>query len=751
MTPLAYCSSRFRAVRRLTREVKVGEVGVGGNNPLRLQSMTTANTLDVEATARQTIELAEAGCEIVRITAPNVRAAEALGPIAKKVRAAGITAPLVADVHFLPQAAMEAAKHVEKVRVNPGNYADRKKFATREYSDSEYDAELERLHEAFSPLVLRCRELGRSMRVGTNHGSLSDRILNRYGDTPRGMAESALEFVRIAESHGYRDVILSMKASNPKVMVEAYRLVVALMNEEGMDHPLHLGVTEAGDGEDARIKSAVGIGTLLLDGLGDTIRVSLTEDPVHEIPVARDLAARAEGLWAAASEEADDAEPHDAEIPHEGIDPYAYARRECLELNLGHACKLGPKEPPRVIVPAGKPLAACPEIVSDLARIQTTNKDAPVEGLLLRLEDDAELPHLATLRQTLAGALPFLVIEDLRGTATPLPTNALAPNSSSSSSSSLALDKNEVGETAGQAGPRSEERGHVTPPTTSTPTPLQSPPLSASPALLVLRAFSAEAENVAEALPAFLAQTTEAGHRPALALNPEDVNAGLLDPFAATSPPGPHSKECSYVKASAPVVTLRALASFSHPTAGYRALAAALRDRKLPLPLWIRSTDETRLQPKEDLFSARLLDASILTGSLLCDGLGDLLSVENAPDPERARALAYNLLQGARARISKTEFVACPSCGRTLFDLQTTTQRVKESTDHLKGVTIAVMGCIVNGPGEMADADFGYVGAAPGKIDLYVGKDRVKSAIPEAEAVDRLVQLIQEEGKWIQP
>ena len=688
----AYCASRFRSVRRLTREVKVGEVGVGGANPLRLQSMTTANTLDVEATARQTIELAEAGCEIVRITAPNVRAAEALGLIAKQVREAGFGVPLVADVHFLPQAAMEAAKHVEKVRVNPGNYADRKKFAAREYSDSEYEAELERLHEAFSPLVLRCRELGRSMRVGTNHGSLSDRILNRYGDTPRGMAESALEFVRIAEFHGYRDVILSMKASNPKVMVEAYRLVVALMNEEGMHYPLHLGVTEAGDGEDARIKSAAGIGALLLDGLGDTIRVSLTEDPVHEIPVARDLAARAETLWASASEEADFPEP-----PHEGIDPYSYHRRECLELNLGPACKLGPKEPPRVIVPAGRPLASCAEIVSEFARIQTANKDAPVEGLLVQLEDDAEFPHLATLRQTLAGALPFLVIEDLRKTSAAPPT------------------------------------------------------ADASPALLVLRSFSADDENAAEALPAFLAQTAEAGHHPALALNPEDVNAGLLDAFATTSPASPHSNECGYVEGFAPVVTLRSPAPFPHPTASYRALAAALRQRELPLPLWIRSNEAASLQPREDLFSTRLLDASILAGSLLCDGLGDLLSVENAPDPDRARALAYNLLQGARARISKTEFVACPSCGRTLFDLQTTTQRVKESTGHLKGVTIAVMGCIVNGPGEMADADFGYVGAAPGKIDLYVGKDRVKSAIPEAEAVDRLVELIQEEGKWIQP
>ena len=288
--------------------------------------MTTTDTMDIEGTVRQTIELAEAGCEIVRITAPNVRAAEALGEISQKVRSAKIDVPLVADIHFLPQAAMEAAKHVEKVRVNPGNYADRKKFLVREYSDSQYEEELERLHESFSPLVMRCKELGRSMRIGTNHGSLSDRIMNRFGDSPRGMAESALEFIRIARSHSFHDIILSMKSSNPKVMIEAYRLVVSLMNEEDMNYPLHLGVTEAGDGEDARIKSAIGIGSLLLDGLGDTIRVSLTEDPVAEIPVAQELARRAEHGW-----NADRLERID---PMEKIDPFSFQRRDSLEIKI---------------------------------------------------------------------------------------------------------------------------------------------------------------------------------------------------------------------------------------------------------------------------------------------------------------------------------------------------------------------------------------------------------------------------------
>ena len=340
-TKSPYCASRFHPIRRKTRVVSIGGIPTGGDHPVRIQSMTTTDTMDIAATVNQTIELAEAGCEIVRITAPNVRAAEALGSIRKEVRRAGIEVPLVADIHFLPKAAMEAAKHVEKVRVNPGNYADRKKFQIREYSDSQYDEELERIHDAFSPLVMRCKELGRSMRIGTNHGSLSDRILNRFGDTPRGMAESALEFVRIAGEHGYHEIVLSMKASNPKVMIEAYRLVVSLMNEEGMDYPLHLGVTEAGDGEDARIKSAIGIGSLLLDGLGDTIRVSLTEDPVAEVPVARDLAKRAQLWWK------DSLPPQ--ESPIESLDPFTFERRSCLELNLGKNFRIGPKHPPLVL------------------------------------------------------------------------------------------------------------------------------------------------------------------------------------------------------------------------------------------------------------------------------------------------------------------------------------------------------------------------------------------------------------------
>ncbi|NBV53060.1 MAG: 4-hydroxy-3-methylbut-2-en-1-yl diphosphate synthase, partial [Verrucomicrobia bacterium] len=338
-----YCPSRHRTVRRLTRVVNVGGVAVGGTNPLRLQSMTTSDTEDVAATVAQAIRLAEAGCEIIRITAPNKAAAIALKDIHRQFRAAGFSQPLVADIHFLPVAAMEAVEHVEKVRVNPGNYADKKKFAVLEYTDAAYAEELERLHEAFTPLVLRAKALGRSLRIGTNHGSLSDRIMNRFGDSPNGMVESALEFIRIAESHGFKDMILSMKSSNPKVMVEAYRLAAARMDELGMDYPLHLGVTEAGEGEDARIKSAIGIGSLLADGLGDTVRVSLTEDPWHEIPVCKEIVRRAESFAALGAASS-------VKLPADPADPFSFARRETELLALSSNCLAGSGEVPRVIV-----------------------------------------------------------------------------------------------------------------------------------------------------------------------------------------------------------------------------------------------------------------------------------------------------------------------------------------------------------------------------------------------------------------
>ena len=665
-----------------TREVPVGDVYVGANNAIRVQSMTTTDTKNVDATVAQTVALAEAGCEIVRITAPNVRAAEALKDIRTKLDKSGYNIPLVADIHFNPQAAMEAVEHVEKVRINPGNYADRKKFQIREYSDAQYDEELQRLHEGFSPLVKRAKALGRSLRIGTNHGSLSDRILNRYGDTPLGMVESAMEFIRIAQSHSFRDVILSMKASNPKVMIQAYRLAVEKMTNEGMNYPLHLGVTEAGDGEDGRIKSAVGIGALLLDGYGDTIRVSLTEDPVQEIPVAKDLARRAERLW---STQFHETSKHFSTVRDTGTDPLEFKRRESGTLDINKKFKVGSKSPPRIIVPITTPLSKSGEIANEIARIQTQSKDAAIEGPLVKLESMSDIKHLDLLRVALAGAVPFLVIKD-------------------------------NGDIAHKITPDSE--------------------IEASPSLVVFREFrNFDPKDYIN----FVQLTNEAGFFTATGVLPLSLYGEVGD-FLSDYSDGPP-----------PLLTHTPQELHTNPLFAYRELVTAVRNRNLDAPIWIRINGDTRFQPEEKFFSSRLLDAALLAGPLLCDGIGDAISVEEASDADSSRALAYNLLQGARARISKTEFVACPSCGRTLFNLETTTQKIKERTNHLKGVTIAVMGCIVNGPGEMADADFGYVGGAPGKINLYVGKKCVQTSIPEEHAVERLVDLIKEHGQWREP
>ncbi|HZL46162.1 MAG TPA: (E)-4-hydroxy-3-methylbut-2-enyl-diphosphate synthase [Opitutaceae bacterium] len=698
---MAYCASRFRTVRRPTVEVRVGSVGVGGSNPLRLQSMTTSDTQDVDATVRQCIALAEVGCEIVRITAPNVPAAKCLQPIREKFTAAGFGAvPLVADIHFLPSAAMAAVEHVEKVRVNPGNYADKKKFATREYTDVEYDRELQRLHDAFSPLVQRCRQLGRALRIGTNHGSLSDRIMNRFGDTPLGMVESALEFVRIAEAHGYHDLILSMKASNPKVMIQAYRLLVERMDAVHRPYPLHLGVTEAGDGEDGRIKGAIGIGSLLLDGLGDTLRVSLTEDSVYEIPVARAIADKAMSLWvkpetgdwrpdslAAAPISPPESGMHSPvsryPVSADSIDPYHFTRRETSVLPLSGSCAVGPELPPRVVVrvPSVHQLG---KTAGELAAASL--HDTPVEGLLVPVPDAG---ILADLRRTLeAVALPagFIILE-------------LAPSVTTSDLADL---------------------------------------LSTSGRRLVLCRRFGPAASGELALWTRLVRSSR--HFLAVDIAPRDLAA-----LAGTL------RELGDGQLLFTISDLRHPASeIAHALGAYRALTEQLRAAGSRAPIWIRNTAANAVHG-EASFLGRLIEASFLTGGLLCDGVGDLVSVETEPDPIRATKLAYNLLQGAGARVSKTEFVACPSCGRTLFDLQTTTQRIRGKTGHLKGVKIAIMGCIVNGPGEMADADFGYVGGAPGKINLYAGRNCVQYNLPQAEADDRLIGLIKEHGRWLEP
>ncbi|MDP0492076.1 MAG: (E)-4-hydroxy-3-methylbut-2-enyl-diphosphate synthase [Verrucomicrobiota bacterium JB023] len=591
---LRYCEDLFGYQRRESREVKVGHVGIGGNNPVRVQSMITSDTRDVEASVGQVLGLAEAGCEIVRITAQTRKYAEFLKPISEQVRAAGCNVPLVADIHFKPDAALEAAKWVEKVRVNPGNYADKKKFEVREYTDEQYAEELERIREQFVPLVHLCQEKGRAMRIGTNHGSLSDRIMNRYGDTPLGMVESALEFARIARGEGYHEFIFSMKASNPKVMIEAYRLLVARLREEGSDwnYPLHLGVTEAGDGEDGRIKSAIGIGSLLADGIGDTIRVSLTEDAIHEIPVARKLVSLQQ-------EKAGQDFPAASGVCA-SWNPFAYERRK-----------------------------------SEIVELPSAALDDPVAV------GGTELMKVLTSRDKFEA-----VKHKLSG------LGDFQPEIVSEEAEIVAVD------------PRNEEE-------------------------------MAEVKSLDEAVLVTVRDGEE------------------LDPIAS-----------------------------------FRLLAARLAESKVAHPILLKDV----LTPSGDAgkdFLETLLVASRNLGSLICDGIGDAILVQGEVAPGQSLRLSYNILQAAGARIFKTDYVACPSCGRTLFDLQETTQRIREATGHLKGVRIAVMGCIVNGPGEMADADFGYVGGAPAKINLYVGKQAVKFNIPEGEAVARLVDLIKEHGRWV--
>ena len=644
-----YCISRYYAQRIPTREVRIGNTAVGGENPIRIQSMTTTPTQDIQATVKQSLALAEAGCEIIRITAPNKKAAQALGPIAQALKDAHCHVPLVADIHFLPSAAMEAAKHVDKVRINPGNYADNKKFAVKEYTDSAYAQELERLHEVFTPIVLRCKELGRAMRIGTNHGSLSDRIMNRYGDTPHGMVESALEFIRIAESHNYHDICLSLKASNPKVMIEAYRLAVSKMHTHGMNYPLHLGVTEAGDGEDARIKSAIGIGTLLNDGIGDTIRVSLTEDPVHEIPVAQALAQKAMKLWSK--------NPQKQDTPlstnPDQIDPYSFTRNltQPIELNSlkdssnqTATYAIGATHPPRIVIKAHHPLEDYATLIQTICKHQIQAKENKLEGLLLEINTPQDLEHFTQLHQALETIIPFFVLdlspeidlEHLENAELPKTPNALILTQT--------LDKTDA-HYATQL--LKFCRDHQQ-----------------------LFALNAQAQDIENSIGPILSKMG-------------------TDNLILTTQANSESAQ-----------------PFIHPTGHYRALLQTAKTHFPNTPIWIRNTHSNSIAP-EDYFSDRLLESSILTGNLLCDGIGDLISIENEPNLEQAIPLAYNILQGARARITKTEFVACPSCGRTLFDLQSVTQLIRAKTDHLKGVTIAIMGCIVNGPGEMADADFG--------------------------------------------
>jgi len=571
---------------------------MGGDHPVVKQSMLTCDTMDTALCVKQTLELIAVGCQIVRITAPTVKDAANLQNIVRELRAQGCNVPIVADIHFKPDAAMEAVKWVEVVRVNPGNYADSKKFATKEYTDEQYAAELKRIEEKFTPLVLEAKKLKRALRIGTNHGSLSDRIMNRFGDTPLGMVESALEFAHIARKHDFHNFKFSMKSSNPKVMIECYRLLVARLEQEGADwnYPIHLGVTEAGEGEDGRIKSAIGIGSLLCDGLGDTIRVSLTEDSPREIEVCTDLLAQIPFLTVgdevtslksnSGSQSLVTSTP--TEFP---FDPFHFEKRETPEIELNENIKCGGEQLIRVVVTRA-----------------TFDKVAPK----IRPKDDVK---------------PEAVYEDL---------------------------------------------------------------------------------NIFEIDPT---QDFEINCETQLVTVKDGVNL--------------------------PAIT------------AFRLLAAKLKNLGRNNPILLKDCINFEPVPLEPKIA--LLRASVVIGSLLADGIGDAILVRGEAGGGQSLRLAYNILQAAGCRSFKTDYVACPSCGRTLFNLQTVTARIKARTEHLKGVKIAIMGCIVNGPGEMADADFGYVGGAPNKINLYVGKTPIKFNIPEADAVERLVDLIKEHNKWVEP
>jgi len=589
---------RYAWRRRASRPVQIGPVRVGGDTPIVVQSMCTTPTRDVVATVAQAVRLAEVGCEMVRVTAPGIADARALAEIRREFSAAGFRdVPLIADIHFMPKAAMEAVEHVEKVRVNPGNYADKKRFAVIEYGDAEYAAEIERVATRFAPLVKRAKELGRALRIGVNHGSLSDRIMNRYGDTPEGMVESAMEFVAIAESEGYRDLVISMKSSNPKVMVHAYRLLVARLAAHGEEYPLHLGVTEAGDGLDGRCKGAAGIGALLEDGIGDTIRVSLTEEPEAEIPVARELAER----YRTPPFAPDGAL---AEPPAEELDPCSFRRRVAGIVRLGENAPIGGGTVPQVIAPGPDP--------------------------------DADL--------ALGGGCP-----DFR----------------------IGID--------------------------------DPPPADPGPALVRIDLPAAAADRRL---------------REVIAPLPEHCLLAIGDP-------GPLGTTRAH----------RLLAAVDD--ALFRAAESATPGSGVRHPLCIAPAAENGL-----------LAIAATAGGLLIDGIGDALLIERGEEPVRT---AFALLQAVKARITRADYVACPSCGRTLFDMVEVTDHIRSATKHLDGVTIAIMGCIVNGPGEMADADFGFVGSGPGKVDLYRGRTCVRRNLPFAEGRDALIALIAEHGMWREP
>ena len=634
MKKKAYCNNLLKYSRLQTRRVKTGDISIGGNEPIRVQSMTTTKTLDTEETVEQSIRMINAGCELVRITAPSIKDAENLKKIKRILLEKGYNTPLVADIHFTPNAAEVATNYVEKVRINPGNYADKKKFEQKEYTSQSYQEELHRIKEKVSPLISKCKEKGVALRIGSNHGSLSDRIMSRYGDTPLGMVESALEFVRICEEVNFREIVLSMKASNPIVMVQAYRLLVNKMQGEGMSYPLHLGVTEAGDGEDGRIKSSVGIGALLEDGIGDTIRVSLTEEPEAEIPVANILAKRYKQRK----------NNEVCEKTTNPINPFEYNKREVVSL---------------------KNIGEIPVVVASLLSTKPIKpKDLTPFGYNYKKEidkweiSDEACDYIFIGEQTIDFELPGTLGVIQKSGTWNHPKN-------------------------------------------------QHFPLFSAQSYLSSTSWSEQLNFIRITKEEFSLKLIEAvkNDKTAVFIIEENLEDGIKN-----------QREIFY-----------------------KALENAL---KTPI---IIQRDYSGLSEEE-----AMLFASTDFGVFLVDGLGDGLFLNSNQKPSFNIKTMFGVLQATRTRISKTEYISCPSCGRTLFDLQEVTTKIRAKTNHLKGLKIGIMGCIVNGPGEMADADYGYVGTGIGKITLYKKKEVMKRSVPEKEAVDELINLIKEHGDWVE-
>jgi len=621
-------------MRFLTREVKVGTVTIGGKNPIRIQSMTTADTMDTKGSVDEAIRMIEAGCELVRLTAPSKKDAENLNLIKQQLLQKGYDTPLVADIHFTPNAADVAANYVEKIRINPGNYADKKKFEEHSYTDNSYKNEIERIEEKFTPLILKCKSLNRAMRIGTNHGSLSDRILSRYGDTPQGMVESAMEFIRICEKNNFQDIVISMKASNTLVMVQAYRLLVATMLNNKQNYPIHLGVTEAGDGEDGRIKSAVGIGALLEDGIGDTIRISLTENPEYEIPVAQKLTSKFETN-------------NYTETPLFNVNlsysPYEYKRRETLLID-----NIGEKNVPVVFADLSKKTNITPANLYSLGYSYSVQSNE-----WTKLDQAIDILYIG--KQSIEFKVPpsIRLLQDLDTWKIESDCTPLVP-------------------------------------------------------------FS-QRKNIASSVVRFLLINLDKD-----LLKEKDIEQ-LID-----------EKNAIFVIET----------NQEHKTSVFRNFRIQLDKKKIKNPVILKINS---IIEDEEMFQ---LHISSDLGIHFIDGFGDGIWISGGHSLKSINSLSFGILQATRTRISKTEYISCPSCGRTLFDLQEITAKIREKTAHLKGLKIGIMGCIVNGPGEMADADYGYVGVGHNKINLYKEKSVVRKNVPEEQAVEALIALIRENGDW---